>query len=287
MIKVAILGCENSHADTFIDFVLNKKLVTDVEFVGVFSEEKEATDRIYEKFKIPAADSYDAFVGKIDALIITARNGENHYKYAKPYIASKIPMFIDKPITNSEEDAIEFMAELEKNGVPVCGGSCCVLTDEVKALAKAVREKTYGEVFGGFLRAPVNLVNNYGGFFFYSQHLVQVMCEIFGNYPDSVKAYQNGNSVSCIVRYPEYDVSLQFVNGSGVYYATVSTQDRVEGGEYTVTPAFEREFMELYELFTTKKQTVSYTDFIAPVFIMNAIKRSLDSGCEEKINRRK
>ena len=38
-----------------------------------------------------------------------------------------------------EYEAEWLRAELEKNGVPVCGGSCCVLTDEVKALAKKLK----------------------------------------------------------------------------------------------------------------------------------------------------
>ena len=43
------------------------------------------------------------------------------------------------------------------------------------------------------------------------------------------------------------------------------------------------EFSEFYSLLLGGKQKISYDDFIAPVFIMNAIKRSLDSGCEENV----
>ena len=42
-------------------------------------------------------------------------------------------------------------------------------------LKKAVQAEEYGKVLGGFLRAPVSIHNAYGGFYFYSQHLVQVM----------------------------------------------------------------------------------------------------------------
>jgi len=35
--------------------------------------------------------NYDDAVGKVDSVIITARHGDNHYKYAKPYLASKKP----------------------------------------------------------------------------------------------------------------------------------------------------------------------------------------------------
>ena len=113
MYRVAILGCENSHASIFLNAVLKQKLVEDVEFVGVYSDDKEAALKLQEEFGVPAADSYDAFVGNVDGIIITARHGDNHYKYAKPYISSGIPMFIDKPITCSEEDAKAFRAELD------------------------------------------------------------------------------------------------------------------------------------------------------------------------------
>ena len=154
MFKVAILGCENSHASTFMNDVLNGKLVDDVEFVGVYSDNMEAAQKLHEKYGVAVADSYDAFVGKVDGIIITARHGDNHYKYAKPYIASGIPMFIDKPITCTEEDAKAFMDELKAYNVPVTGGSVCVLADHVQELKKAVQEGTYGKVFGGFVRAP-------------------------------------------------------------------------------------------------------------------------------------
>ena len=123
MYKLAILGCENSHANNFLDAVLNKKLVEDVEFVGVYSDDRAAADKLQALFGVPVAESYDAFVGKVDGILITARHGDNHYKYAKPYLDCGIPMFIDKPITCSEEEAQEFRDELKKRSVPVTGGS--------------------------------------------------------------------------------------------------------------------------------------------------------------------
>ena len=175
MYRVAILGCENSHATTFIDFVINKKAVDDIEFVGVYSNEREAMDNITEKYGIPGAESYDAFVGKVDGIIITARDGKNHYKYAKPYIASGIPMFIDKPITSDEVEAVTFMKDLKSHGCRVVGGSSCPHAPLVHELRDALKGGTSGKVYGGYYRCPISMVNNYGNFFFYAQHLVEVL----------------------------------------------------------------------------------------------------------------
>ncbi len=285
MYKVAILGCENSHADSFLDAVINEKIVNDVEFVGVYSDDVKAAQRLHDVFGVSVAASYDEFVGKVDGVIITARHGDNHYKYAKPYIDSGIPMFIDKPITCSEEDAKAFVEELKAHKVQICGGSVCVLTDHVQRLKKAVAEETYGKAFGGYLRAPLNMNNPYGGFFFYSQHLAQVAMEIFGYYPTAVKVVNNGDVYTCILRYDEYDVTLAYVNGTNLYYATISCEKDCVGGVYTLDNCFQREFMEFYELLLGEPQKQSYEDFFAPVYVLNAIYRSLQSGNEEAVNR--
>ena len=282
MFKVAILGCENSHANAFLSHVIKNKIVDDIEFVGVYSDDREAAEKLHNEYGVPVADSYDQFVGQVDGIVITARHGDNHYKYAKPYLASGIPMFIDKPITCTEEDAKNFMAELKTNNVRVCGGSVVVLYKYIQELKKTIQEGTYGKVYGGFLRAPVNMVNPYGNFHFYCQHLVQVMMELFGKYPKSVKAYRNNETITCIVRYDEYDITIAFEDGNYLYYAGVSFEKEYVGSSYSDS-AFDKEFMEFYELLQGHPQAVSYEDFFAPVYIHNAIERSINSGNEEQI----
>ena len=114
MKRIAILGCENSHANAFLKFIREREEFSDVEVVGVYSDQKEAAEKLKEQFGVPVLEDYDDAVGQLDGLIITARHGDNHYKYAKPYIDSGIPMFIDKPITVSEAEAVEFMRRLRE-----------------------------------------------------------------------------------------------------------------------------------------------------------------------------
>lgn len=284
MYKIAILGCENSHANTFLDFIYNKKTVTDVEVIGVYSNEPETAKNLSEKFGVTVAESYDAFVGQVDGIIITARDGKNHLKYALPYIESGIPMFIDKPITNSEEDAVTLMKKLKASGNKFSGGSSVPLSPSIVKLAKTVKENEIGKVFGGYFRAPINLVNSYGGFYFYSQHLVEMALTVFGYYPKSVKTYQNGKVVTALLRYESYDVSLQFTEESWKYYAYVSGENGIEGGELDISTIFEDEFMAYYNILKGGEQTKTYSDFIAPVFVINALKRSLENGTDETVN---
>ena len=287
MKKIASLGCENSHADTFLNFIYNTESYRDVEVVGVYSNEPEASRKLNEKYGVAVLDSYDAAVGTVDGLIVTARHGDLHYEYAKPYIESGIPMFIDKPVTIREDEAVEFMRTLKAKGVKVVGGSSLKHDVGVKALKKEKEESTDGKTLGGFVRAPIDMASVYGGLYFYAPHLVEVVSEIFGRYPLSVEAKANGELVSVRFNYGEYSVDGAFVEHNYLYYACRSAEKSVKGMYLESTDEhnwFRSEFDEFYSILSGGEPGVTYSDLISSVFVMNAIERSLKSGKEEKVN---
>ena len=287
MKKIAILGCENSHADTFLNFIYNTDGYRDVEVVGVYSNEPEAMKKLNEKYGVSMLENYDDAVGKVDGLIVTARHGDLHYEYAKPYIESGIPMFIDKPVTIKESEAISFMQELKAGGVRVCGGSSLKHDYNAKALKKEKEEGTDGKTLGGFVRAPIDMASVYGGLYFYAPHLVEVVSEIFGRYPLSVDAKVNGEVVSVKFNYGAYVVDGDFVEHNYLYYACRSAEKSVKGAYLESTDEhnwFKSEFDEFYSILHGGESPVSYEDLISSVFVMNAIERSLASGKEEKVN---
>lgn len=288
MKRIAILGCENSHANAFLTAVREMKEFSDVEVVGVYSDDEAAAKKLQEKYSVPVMADYTDAVGKIDGLVITARHGDNHYKYAEPYIESGIPMFIDKPITVKEDEALCFMDRLSKKGIRICGGSSLKQDDFVKKLKEEAETELGGKTLGGFIRAPYQAENAYGGFYFYAQHLVEMVCEIFGRFPLSVTARQNGQQIHVLFHYEDYDCVGLFCDKNYVYFASRMSETASTGYEIPNTKEwFYREFNEFYQLLCGGKQNISYDEFISPVFIMNAIERSLKSGCEEKISYRR
>ena len=49
MKKIAIVGCENSHADLFLKFINENYKFRDIEVVGVFSEEIEEAEKLLKE----------------------------------------------------------------------------------------------------------------------------------------------------------------------------------------------------------------------------------------------
>ena len=284
MYKIAILGCENSHANQFIELIKKDKKFYDVEVVGVYSDDEAALKALADKYQLYAMKSYDEFVGQLDGVMVTARHGNNHLKYVEPYLSSKIAVFVDKPITISISDALSLAKQLEEYGNRFTGGSMLKFSKLISELKKDVKKEAYGKTIGGLVRAPLSLENEYGGFYFYSQHLVEMVCEVFGRFPKSVQAVQNDVNVTVIFRYDNYDITGVFTGDAWVYSATRLSVDKTYGDMIVLSDESKKEFEEFYNCLKDKGEQMDVKEFISPVFILNAIEKSLESGKEEKIS---
>lgn len=286
MKKIVILGCENTHADAFLSLIKNKEEFSNVEVTGVYSIDPAASERMSTKFNVPIMNDYAEAVGKVDGIVITARHGDSHFTFAKPYIESGIPMFIDKPITITEADAREFKELLIKNNVKVCGGSSLKQDEYILKLKAEVESSEGGPTTGGFVRAPYQPESIHGGFYFYAQHLVEMVCEIFGRFPISVTAKKNGKNINVLFHYEEFDCVGMFADKGGIYYALRMSETTATSYNISATSDwFYKEFNEFHDLLNGGEQKMSYEEFFNSVFIMNAIDRSVQSRQEEFINK--
>lgn len=285
MKKIIILGAENSHADNFLSWIYNSLEFSGVQVIGIYSEEDISS--LGAKYNVPIMQTLEDAVGQVDGVVITARHGGKHYQYAKPYIKSGVPIYIDKPIAIDEREAICFMQELQDLNVKICGGSICKHDAFVQKLKIEHLQDTDGKTIGGFVRAPLQPESVYGGFYFYAQHLVEIVCEIFGRYPLAVQAMKKNNTLQVFFRYENFYINGLYVNDNYVYFASRQAEGGMEAGSIFTQNSEECskiEFGEYYDLLFGGEQKISYSDFISPVFIMNAIVRSLESGKEETIN---
>ena len=287
MKKIVFLGCENSHSAMFINFIKGDEKYKDIEIVGVYSHDETAAKNLSEKFGVPVMSTYDEAVGKVDGIVVTARHGDNHYKYAKPYIAEGMTMFIDKPITVNEEESVQFMRECKQTGVKITGGSCLRFDAWVSEIATDNQSEENGKTLGGYVRCPISLNNPNGGFFFYAQHLVETVQVAFGRNIRSVYAKKSGKTLQVLFHYEDYTVSGTFADECyNSYYVARLTENAVKGKEFTVdgkNPCFKAEWDEFYNILSGANQVASYQDFISPVYVMNAIARAMESGKEETV----
>ncbi len=289
MYKIAILGTENSHARAFCNIIykghnlLGGIPYADFEVIGLCGDNAEENQRLKEITggRAEISDDPAAWVGKVDAVMVTARHGAKHFRFAKPYIESGVPVFVDKPITIDCKEAIQLVELAKKHNVPLCGGSMCGFVDGTQSV-KRIMSSRLTKVFGGSVSAPVRLENEYGNFFFYSQHLVQIMCEIFGYDIEEIQAVRREDAVTFLARYKDYDVTGHY--GTEHYSATVyGREDVIHRNIDITTDGYATEFRQFEHMVRTGKMIQSYDNFIRPVFILDAIHTAMETGKTVKL----
>ncbi len=288
MIKIAILGIENSHAWHFASALAPKegeKLFPDFELIGFYGEagrddvkvgmERLATMCTCTRF----AEHYDDFLGEADAVMVTARHGDDHLKFARKYLEAGIPVWLDKPITASLEDFMEVVRLQKQSGGIVTGGSSLYYADGILEAKKFVSENR-DLVIGGSVSAPVNMVNEYGNFWFYTQHLAEMLLSAFGTDVKSVIAVKNEESVSAIYKYDGFTVNAFY---GGDYGVTVHCKD-MKTVAPAVTPAtYVTELSTFVEAVRTGKvdRTLDYLAY--PVALIDATIRAFTENKEIEI----
>ncbi len=288
MKKVVILGCENSHADIFLGFISQNPEYSHIQVVGVYSEERETAEKLNETFGVHVMDSYDELAGRVDGVIVTARHGGKHYEYAKPYFQDGVPLFIDKPVAIDEKQAAEWMTTLKQNNIKITGGSCLRFAQTVQEAKVAHDSQEKGRTVGGVVRAPLQNDPQYGGFYYYAQHLVEMVMEIFGRHPLSVQVSEDKQGAKTVVfHYDDFNVvGLYTEEGSAEYHATRFAVSGCQGGQVPLTQlgaCFYEEFKEFVELLDGGEMNCSHEELFAAVFVMNAIERAAESGKIEPI----
>ena len=85
---------------------------------------KEEAEHIARAAKIPnVCDRPEEMIGQIDAVIVATDNGDEHVERCRPFVEAGIPMFIDKPLINKEEDLRTFL-QWRKAGAKFISSSC-------------------------------------------------------------------------------------------------------------------------------------------------------------------
>lgn len=285
-LRVAILGTENSHALHFAQLIngghpaRGGRPFPGFRVTCAYGYDGAANDALRDKAGVTVfADSPEALVGQADAVMVTARHGANHLPYVREFLKAGIPAFVDKPLACDEGEAVELVKTAKQYGAPVCSFSCCGFVTDTAQLKNAAAKVAPGEVMGGAVAAPVSLKNDYGDFWFYSQHLVQIMCEIFGYNVKTVRAVKREASVTMTAGYENYDVSGHW--GPADYSAAVYFAKRTLLKSIDIsTDGYLRELQLFTDMVLSGVPPMGYAEMIKPVFILNAVKKAFESGNE-------
>ena len=196
MIKIGLLGTQSFHAAAFTKLCNlpdgeGKYLFDDVRITAVCGNDdtKEHLETVVSEGKIETVvETKEELAKVVDAVMILYRKGSEHLESAKFFLESGIPVWLDKPLCSSVDDAVELKNIVERTKTLFSGGSTLRYSKDISEAVKAVNNEDMGNIIGGVVSHHGSLESPYDGLYFYSPHVVEQMLDIFGYNPVSVKA---------------------------------------------------------------------------------------------------
>ena len=295
MIRIGIVGTENSHAMAFAKYfnlpeeATGKVPYADIRVTAVMGS-AESANAVVEKTGVETVcQTAEEMAELVDAVMVVNQKGSVHYANAMPFVKKGMPIFVDKPFTSNVEQSRELYSQMMLHGCKVMGGSGMKYAPgifEAKEMVDKFREE------GIFVSASINFImimdSDHDGIYFYAPHLVEMALAAFGWDPKAVQAVRTGKSMLVTLQYEDDAVALHF-NRDGLKYNTTiyTTKDYycVDTGIdiFNVYNDYAREAGLFAEMLLGRKEPLDEKTLLRPGEVVAASERSLQSGKLETI----
>jgi predicted dehydrogenase len=191
-VRVGLIGLDTSHAGAFTELLNDPSRpdhIPGARVVAAFkggSPDIEAsasrvdkfTAELRDKWQIELVGSIEELARRVDAVMLTSVDGRAHLAQARPVIAARKPLFVDKPFAASTRDAIELARLARESGTPIFSSSSLRFTDDVQAVK---RDPRVADVQGAIAWGPATLEPHHPDLFWYGIHTVEILYTFMGS----------------------------------------------------------------------------------------------------------
>lgn len=126
---------------------------------------------------VEIVDSIPKVLAQSDAVMILSIDGRVHLEQARPVIAARKPLFIDKPLAASLADAITIFRLAEEHRVPIFSSSALRFAPGTAAVRS---DAMVGKILGCDAFSPAPIEPHHPDLFYYGIHGVETLFTIMG-----------------------------------------------------------------------------------------------------------
>jgi len=135
------------------------------------------TDELRDKHGVEIVDSISALRGKCDAIMLESIDGRVHLPQFREVAEWGVPVFIDKPLTISRDEAQEIAMIAEAKNVHVTSASAIRFAEKFQ---EALAASGDDPVTGGDFFGPVQFLEKCPGYFWYGIHSAEMLFAAMG-----------------------------------------------------------------------------------------------------------
>ena len=286
MIRIGIIGAQSMHSWSFaaalnVPNEQGEYLIPDARVVAIcgVDETEEKTKEAAQKGSIPNIVNAPSELFDIcDAVMVLPRKGDEHIKYAVPFIQKGYPVFIDKPICISDEDITLLKEAAETNNAVIAGGSGLKNCGSVRELKKIVESGELGNIKGVTINHNADIESPYNGIYFYACHAVEIMLSLFGNEILGISAsVLNRNNFSAYVKYQDKFANLVFTP-TRKYFVTIYGDQKTINYEIDQSDIFKNTIVDFVSKIKNKEITKNIDSLLDHVYILRNIDEAISKS---------
>jgi len=287
MYKIGFLGADNSHVEKFCE-ILNLRHhqkfwpESGVRVTGIWGDDSELTKKMAAYGEIENIEpSPEALVSNNDIIFVITRRPEKHLEYAKFAIDQKKPLFVEKPVAQTVNEAKTLINLVEKSNVIMSSFSTLRFSSDTSKHIEQL-DKIGNLTFANYL-GPAS---RYKSLLFYGIHIIELMLHMHGDEVESINAIEHPknaveSNVQAICKYKDGPlVTLSFI-GKGVYQFQMTGlgENGVVNTQINSDDFYEKGIKKLIAILTSKeKNPISFNQMVRSIQIAESIELSLETG---------
>ena len=287
-LRVGIIGTDTSHAVVFTQMfhdAARQDHVPGIRVVAAFkggspdidaswSRVDKYAEELRTKWHVSIEPDIPALCSKVDAVLLETNDGRKHLEQARQVIAARKPMFIDKPLASTLEDAREIARLAKAAGVPFFSSS----SSRFGGIATAMK---YPDAIGVDVWGPGPLEpHHHMDLSWYAIHPIEMLYTLMGTGCEEVTRMASANTDTIVGRWKDGRQGTVHANrphgaqGAAVFRAN----NQVVQSDKTMEAGYGPLLREIVKFFQTGKPPVSPEETLEIMAFMDAAQRSKEAG---------
>ncbi len=287
-IRLGIIGTDTSHVVVFTQMFNDPARpdhVPGVRVVAAFkggspdidsswSRVDNYAEELRTKWNVTLEPDIPKLCAKVDAILLESNDGRKHLPQARQVIAARKPMFIDKPLASTLEDAREIARLAREAGVPFFSSSSA----RFAGIATALK---FPDVQGAIVWGPGPLEpHHYLDLSWYAIHPIELLYTLMGMGCEQVSRMASTDSDEIVGRWKGGRIgSVRANRPHGAQGAAVfRPNNRVTQSDETMKEGYGPLLQEIVKFFQTGRPPVAPEETLEIMAFMDAAQRSKEAG---------
>jgi len=293
-LRIGVIGFDTSHVPAFTRLLNNPadpnhvpggKIVCgypsfSADLAASYSRVEGFKREMVETWGVELLGSVEEVVERVDAVLLESVDGRRHLAEARPIIAAKKPVYVDKPMAADYREAAEIARLAREAGCPLFSTSS--LRYDVNLLAIAA-DPDLGAVLACDAFGPATLDATNPGLFWYGVHGVEMLYTFMGVGCQSVRCISAAPYDVVVGSWPNGRLGVMRGTRAGAYEygVTVFGEKKVRQTTYNKEmPLYSQLLKQIIPFFQGAPAPVSLDETLEIMAFMQAALISAQEGRE-------